>query len=244
MEEKITLIKERVLQIAEFKGIAKEKFIENIGMTYGNFKGKSKESALNSDALAKILSIYPDINPTWLITGSGEISHSYFNNHEQNNMVAEPLSVYGLRTDNPVDHQKIPLYNIEAAAGIVQLFQHNSDSNPIDYLHIPGIPKCDGAVYVTGDSMYPLLKSGDIAMYKEVKDLRNAIFFWGEMYLIAVENEGDEFVVVKYVQKSDLGDQYIKLVSYNQHHAPVDIQKSKIKALALVKGSVRINSMG
>ena len=38
--DKSSKIKERILQIADFKGIAKEKFFESISMTYGNFKGK------------------------------------------------------------------------------------------------------------------------------------------------------------------------------------------------------------
>ena len=33
---------------------------------------------------------------------------------------------------------------------------------------IPNIPVCDGAVYVSGDSMYPILKSGDIVGFKSI----------------------------------------------------------------------------
>lgn len=228
----------RMLDFIDFIGVKKNSFYKETGLSNG-YLDKVKE--LGADKIASIISVYPQINLSWLITGQGNMTRDLNNNE---NTVSEPLAIYGLRTDNTIDQQKIPLFNIEAAAGIVKLFNDHNSSKPIDYLHIPGIPKCDGAVYVTGDSMYPLLKSGDIAMYKEIKDLSTAIFFWGEMYLIAVDNDGDEFVVVKYVQKSDLGPDYIKLVSYNQHHAPVDIHKSKIKALALVKGSVRINSMG
>ena len=42
-------IKERVLYISESKGITREKFFEDLGITYGNFKGKAKEKALSSD---------------------------------------------------------------------------------------------------------------------------------------------------------------------------------------------------
>lgn len=71
MENKITNIKERVLQVAVFYGVSKEKFFQNIGMTYGNFKGKSKETPLNSNAIIDILTIYPDINADWLLSGDG-----------------------------------------------------------------------------------------------------------------------------------------------------------------------------
>ncbi len=66
-------IKERVLQIAEYKGFSKEKFFKIIGMTYGNFKGSAKKTPLNSDAVAKILTNFPEINPLWLLTGEGEM---------------------------------------------------------------------------------------------------------------------------------------------------------------------------
>lgn len=58
-------------------------------------------------------------------------------------------------------------------ASIVPLFQNSDEIKPIDHISIPNLPKCDGAVYVAGDSMYPLLKSGDIVMYKEVIDIKN-----------------------------------------------------------------------
>jgi hypothetical protein len=61
------------LQYAEFKGLAKEKFIENLGMTYGNFKGKQKLTSVNSDFLDSILSAYPAINIEWLVSGIGEM---------------------------------------------------------------------------------------------------------------------------------------------------------------------------
>ncbi len=64
-------IKERILQFVEYKGIAKEFFFEKIGVTYGNFKGKAKQKALSSDTLATIVTSFPDLNATWVLTGNG-----------------------------------------------------------------------------------------------------------------------------------------------------------------------------
>lgn len=66
-------IKERVLLIAENKNIRKADFFKDLGLSYANFKGIQKTSALNSDAIVTILSRYPDIEPEWLITGQGEM---------------------------------------------------------------------------------------------------------------------------------------------------------------------------
>ncbi len=124
---------------------------------------------------------------------------------------------------------------------MVPLFQDSKSQDPIDHISIPHLPKCDGAVYVTGDSMYPLLKSGDIVLYKEIHDVANEIF-WGEMYLLGIDMSGEEYVTVKYIQKSEIQG-CVRLVSQNKHHQDKDVEISKIKALALVKASIRINSM-
>lgn len=152
------------------------------------------------------------------------------------------LNKFKLRTDFPVESQAIPLYNLEATAGLVELFRDHNDIDPIDNIHIPNLPKCDGAVFVAGDSMYPLLKSGDIVMYKKVSDIENDIY-WGQMYLVSISSNGDEYVMVKYIQKSEKGEAYVTLVSENRHHQDKDVLLSKIRALALIKGSVRINTM-
>ena len=60
------------------------------------------------------------------------------------------------------------------------------------------IPKCDGGLRIVGDSMYPLLKSGDIVFYKQVHDIMHSII-WGEMYLISFDIDGDEYVSVEHL---------------------------------------------
>lgn len=141
--------------------------------------------------------------------------------------------------DKIITQQTIPVYNVEAAANLKTVFS-NKDQNILGEISMPDIPRCDGAIYVRGDSMYPLLKSGDIVGYKEIMDFQNVIF--GEMYIVAYDIEGDEYVCVKYVNHSDQNG-YIKLVSYNPHHDPKDIPVSRISAMALVKFSIRMNTI-
>lgn len=69
----MTTIKDRVLQISEYYGIKKEQFFKELELSYANFKGKQKESALSSDAIDKILTKYPKISTNWLVKGEGEI---------------------------------------------------------------------------------------------------------------------------------------------------------------------------
>ena len=66
--------------------------------------------------------------------------------------------------------------------------------------------------------------------------------FWGDMYLISIDIDGEEYITVKYIQKSERPG-CIKLVSQNQHHADKDIEVERIRALAFVKASIRMNSI-
>jgi phage repressor protein C with HTH and peptisase S24 domain len=239
---KNTEISERIAQLIENIGVNPNEFAKKLGYSrsqnvYDILNGKSSPSF---DFFNRLLNSEYSVlfDPAWLITGKRSAI-------KDQSLINEPVAVYGLRSDRVVNEiQQIPLYNIEVAASIVNLFQDHYNGKPIDFIRIPGIPKCDGALYITGDSMYPLLKSGDIAIYKQIEDLSNSVIFWGEMYIVGFEYDSDMYVVVKYIQKSEQGNDYITLASYNRHHEPVDIPKAKIKALALVKASVRINSMG
>lgn len=150
------------------------------------------------------------------------------------------LQEYTKPTDKRVEDQEIPLYDFEAAAGLTKLF--SNAENILDFIRVPNLPKCDGAVHISGDSMYPLLKSGDIVMYKQVQDIQNSIL-WGEMYLLSAEIGGDLLTLVKYIQRSEVGPDHVKLASQNQHHSPIDIPLKNIRALAYIKASIRINSM-
>lgn len=188
--------------------------------------GKAALSERNKNILVQDL----NVNPDWLETGKGEMF----------NCPKEEWQQFTRRTDNTVPHQSVPLYNMKGTAGLVPLFMDPSKVKPIDYIHIPNLPKCDGAIYVVGDSMYPLLKSGDIVLYKQMNDWSN--IFWGDMYLLSIDIEGEEYVTVKYIQRSERPG-CIKLVSQNPHHADKDIEIEKIRALAFVKASIRMNSI-
>lgn len=231
------MVSERVGQYIERKGISYYAFENSLNASRGSISKAVKEGkSIGSNVLETIMSVYTDLNPNWLLTGQGEMF-----NGDDAFLANKEIASFRLKTDNAIDSQQIPLYDIEAVAGLVPLFSEKGNQTPIDYISIPRLPKCDGAIYVTGDSMYPLLKSGDIVLYKEVTDFRNEIF-WGEMYLISLDISGEEYITVKYIQKSE-HEGCVRLVSQNKHHQDKDVEFGKIKALALVKASVRINSM-
>lgn len=193
---------------------------------------KSGRNAIQIDVVEYLCSSNDKINSDYILTGRGTPLRESI----------EATQIYQPKYTEKADPEgTITLYDVEAAANLKTLFD-NKDQNILGQISIPNIPKCDGAVYVKGDSMYPLLKSGDIVAYKEIPLEMNHIFF-GEMYLVSIDLDGDEYLTVKYVQHSEKGEDWIKLVSYNQNHQPKDFPLSSVRAMALVKLSIRMNTM-
>ena len=269
-------IKRRIFEYLKIKGISKTSFYEASGIAASNFKGAGATSELGGDKIAKVLTLYEDLNADWLLTGRGEIlltktpkntiksndgkidgeidgkrklqktpSNTEYpkgeETFEENVADVTVDKVFKLRTDRLIDRQQIPIYDMEAVAGLVPLFADQYSQSIVEVMETTLIPKCDGGLRIVGDSMYPLLKSGDIVFYKQVHDIMYSII-WGEMYLISFDIDGDEYVSVKYLQKSDIPD-HIVLVSYNEHHKPMEIHINRIRALAFIKASLRLNSL-
>lgn len=215
-----------------------------LGYTKSSFSQIINEKVPLSDKfIDKLCAVDDNINKVWILNGIGTLLKEKYGQNQSLMTINETPLDYSLKTDRAIKEQRIPLYDLEATAGVVELFSNKTGiSKPIDYISIPNLPKCDGAIYVTGDSMYPLLKSGDIIMYKQLENTIDNIFF-GEMYLVSIDLDGDEFVTVKWIHRSEKGDEYIKIVSQNSHHQAKDIHIKNIKAIALIKASIRINSM-
>lgn len=59
---------------------------------------------------------------------------------------------FPLRTDKHLDMQNVPLYELDATVGLVELFKNSYLYVSVSYLQILNLPPCDGALYVRGDS--------------------------------------------------------------------------------------------
>ena len=164
-----------------------------------------------------------DVDLNWLLVGKGTPRH-------QTKLCKSDLAsgevqmIHNPKTVEALDDRSVALYDITAAANLKTLLT-NKRQYMVGKIQIPSIPLCDGAVYISGDSMYPILKSGDIVGFKEINSFSNLIY-----------------LAVKYVNRSEK-EGCLKLVSYNAHHDPMDIPFSTINAMAIVKFSIRRHMM-
>ncbi|SFD44779.1 LexA family transcriptional regulator [Flavobacterium phragmitis] len=222
---------QRIKQYIDAKGIKVSTLEREVGMSNGSFASQLKNNkTIGVDKLENILRKYTDVDPEWLLTGNGTMFKG------QRLAAVNPF----IAVEQEVGSRNIPLYNVHSISGIVDLFGENQNQVPVNYISIPEISECDGALYVAGDSMYPLLNNGDIVIFKKINTPENNII-WGEMYLVYVNNDGNEFFLTRFLNKSKK-ESYIEFVSQNPNHQTVEFPVSSIKALALVKASIRVNA--
>ena len=209
--------------LAETLGVSKA--------TLSNWKSR------NSIDIPLLFSKCEHLSIDWLLTGNGAMLKP---TTQEPQVEVKPIH-QPRYTEKKEDTQVVYLYDFKATAGLKALFDNNKQ-NIIDTIKIPNLPKCDGAIHIMGDSMYPELKSGDIILYKQqLLDINNLLY--GEMYILSYNIDGEDYIVVKYIRKSDKGEPFISLGSENPAYAARDIDFRCITALALVKASVRINCM-
>lgn len=187
--------------------------------------GKASLSERNKNILVQGL----NVNPDWLATGRGEMFNA-------------PPDVHSFlsRDDNNMPLQSVPLYSLEGTAGLSVLLKDNTGFAASDHVRVPNMPRCDGAVYMAGDGMSPLLNGGDIIMYKRLDDIQD--IFWGDIYLLAIDTSAGEYVTVRYVHRSDRPG-YLTLSGFDGSRDVREVEISKISGIAFVKATIRINSI-
>lgn len=211
-------------QVAEFLGVSKA--------TVSNWVAR------NSIDFPLVIEKLKEVDLNWLLTGRGGPEHVP-NHCDDERAEGEIQVIYESKTREKLDDRNVKLFDIDAAANLHTLL-NNKYQVAVGEIKIPNVPVCDGAVYVTGDSMYPLLKSGDIVGYKIINSFDFIIY--GEMYLVAFRMDGDDYLAVKYVNRSPV-EGCIRLVSYNIHHTPLDIPLADVYSMGIVKFSIRRHMM-
>ena len=229
----------RINHILKLEGITEREFARgsgDIGFVFPIVYDFAKKNPGNPRILHQwiqaVINRFPKYSEDWILNGEGEMLKDIL-----------PISAgksFPQKADRNVDMQDVPLYDFDATAGLMALF-NDRQVEAADFLRIPNLPPVDGAVYVRGESMTPLLKSGDIVIYKKKAVAIDSIL-WGEIYLLSFDCDGDSYTAVKYIQKSE-DPTKVRLVSFNPSFAPKDIPMESITALALVKASITFHTM-
>lgn len=226
MERNLSNIKERILYYTDIKSLNKTNFFENIGITYGNFKGKQKKTTLNSDILDTILTKYPDINPNWLITGSGDILNKEHGVQKVENAESEPGINY--------EKKGVPYFDVDFIGGF-DLVVQDQTVNPSFYIDFAPFNDADYWVNVTGKSMSPFISHGDIIALQVYHNWERFLL-GGEIYAIIT----DDFRTVKILQDG-VDDDHFSLIPYSKdpNFKTQQLPKELVKQVFKVKGAIK-----
>ncbi|MDR2914243.1 MAG: peptidase S24 [Tannerella sp.] len=244
--EKISPIKDKILQFLEKQGISKTDFCEKTGISYANMKGKGLYSEIGGTQIGKILSYYSNLSPEWLLTGRGEmLRETKCTKSEKTELSPIPQATDNKTKDsnNKVSTQEkaiksytsegIPLIPISAMAGFgpgeVQVMEYECER----YV-VPMFKDAEFLIQVKGSSMVPKYSSGDVVACKKIP-LNDLFFQWNKVYVL----DTIQGALVKRVKKGTDND-HILIVSDNQQYEPFELHKNQIHSVAIVVGVIRL----
>ncbi len=240
-EQKVSPIKQRILQFIETLGITKRKFYEKTGISRGTLESNT---GITEDTMAKIFATYPNVSPDWLLTGSGPMLRrpepsggvSYAHGGEGLSMgIAEDVPQYRVSHmyEPAAQPEGIPLLPISAMAGAF-----TGDMSVLEYecerYVIPVFRGADFLIPVKGSSMYPKYSSGDLVACKRVP-ASDLFFQWNKVYVL----DTDQGALIKRICPGS-SDDTVTIVSDNKDYTPFELRRSQIRAVALVVGVIRL----
>lgn len=75
----------RIKEFITYKGLSNRAFEASVGLSNGSFSSQLKNNkTIGVDKIENILHVYPELNPIWLLKGTGDMLI-------QENLVAEPI---------------------------------------------------------------------------------------------------------------------------------------------------------
>ncbi|MDP2060554.1 MAG: S24 family peptidase [Flavobacteriaceae bacterium] len=181
-----------------------------------------------------------DINPDFLLSGNPPAEKRNVNKTLPNETVRktvrfsdETKSIKNLTLSE--SHTGIPLIPVEAMAGFGIGSQQVMEYEAQRYV-VPEFTelKVDFMVRVKGSSMYPKYNSGDIVACKKL-NLQDVFFQWNKVYVLDTE----QGALIKRIKKTN-GNDTILIVSDNESYDSFELHLSKVNAIALVVGVIRL----
>lgn len=157
----------------------------------------------STKTLNAVLSAFPEVNPDWLLTGSGEM------------YLSDTLST----TENK-DTWFVPLLPVAAQGGTLNDFVVSVKASECEKIISP-IRDVDYAMSISGDSMSPEYPSGAHILIKKINE--KAFIDWGRVYVLDTCNG----TVIKQLFPSGNPDTLL-CKSINPNYPPFEVSFSDI----------------
>ena len=221
-------LKDRLLQFIDYTGLEIAVFERSIGLSNGAVH-KMGEGTRNS-TIDKISVKYPDLNIVWLKTGVGNMLLSDERNEKTITVNQTAIS--------PNNRKGALIYDIDATCGLNGRDIEFTDEKVIGSIDAPEINPESKIIFATGDSMLPLIASGDRVVIRKIESLD--YFNYGQVYLIIT----NEYRLIKRVRRHPKdAENLILLRSENPNYDDIDLPKREIIHLFIVENILSIKNI-
>lgn len=212
-------IQNRLKQYLNVKGWTARDFERRTGL--GNGTCSSINNNTRKTTFDRISNSGVDLNISWLLTGKGEML--------RDNTPADYVPKTYPTGIHPTGHKIKYFPDVDGYMGGVT-FLDTADSTSQDII-IPGYSDCQFAINAYGDSMSPLIKSGQVVLLSQWTE---NFFEWGKIYLVITKSG---YRTIKRLYPTEGNPQTITCRSENKEtNPPFEIQKEDITRCFIVKG--------
>lgn len=220
-------VKDRLTAYLKEKGMSKSEFGKRIGVSRAYIQNMAK--TIGPDTLQKISMEFPELDITWLLTGSHstpDAAPTYF--------AAEPIAA---GTGNGSQSDGVPFFDIEAAScgPLVGFGEAFTSNNIAGRIVIPNMVYKEGDIFIKTqgrsmiDTVHPELSIPEGAMVL-VRPWRANYIQWGEIYCIMT---ADGYAVKRLKPGTD--DEHISCVSADVDNYPAyELLRSDIVGIGRV----------
>ena len=198
-------------------------FANRIGTDVSNLSKHLNGRLPISDSLVNKIVVNLGISKDWLVNGTGV---PFSKAMAPSTVVADGMT----ESDGGT-----PVYDIDVTAGSASREMIFADDRIIGHINVPGISLDSRIVRVSGDSMQPVINSGDYIAVREIRDL--SVIYWGQIYVVVL----DDYSMVKYLRKHLDCDKVI-LRSENPMYDDMELPRSAIRKLFFVDNIIHIDT--
>lgn len=186
-----SILKKKILQYLDYKGITKYKFYQDSGVTNSTL---SQDNGLSESNLLKILSYYKDLSAEWLLRGEGNMLKATSSPHPSDvistNTVKEQPDIYNNEEepDNLIPVEIIHQPN-------VRIWDYMCNRN-MTHPHTSRLmPRYDFTYEVRSNALFPAIEKGE-TIYLQRMELSIDSIVNGHTYFIDTKKNG---IVIKRV---------------------------------------------
>lgn len=220
-------------------------FESQAGITQGVLSNAiKKNSDISSINLSKIIDTYSEFDAHWLLTGEGDMMRApevpteqtspVNNSHECESKELELPSTDEFEYVNNDNEGKIPIVHELSFATIDP--DEPSTIKADEYYYIKEFRNADFMMRVTGDSMYPRYKPGDLIACRNIRYTN--FYQWGKVYALLTCHQG---IIIGRVYEHHQYKIFIRVKSDNPSYPEWEIPIDEVARAAIIIGSISLD---